>query len=91
MIFQASSQVANESLLTILRFTAILSVNLGIMNLLPIPMLDGGKILFNLIEGIRRKPLNPELEARVTFVGFALLMLLMVLVTWNDILRFFTK
>ncbi|MGX6980080.1 RIP metalloprotease RseP [Vagococcus elongatus] len=88
MIFQASSEIANQNIIAILSFTAVLSVNLGIMNLLPIPMLDGGKLLFNLVEGIRRKPLSPEWEMRITMVGAAFLVGLMVLVMWNDIMRF---
>ncbi|MGX7058840.1 RIP metalloprotease RseP [Vagococcus humatus] len=91
MIFQVSSQVSNESFMTILNFIAVLSVNLGIVNLLPIPALDGGKLLLNLVEGIRRKPLSPEVEGKVTLVGVAFLFLLMILVTWNDIMRFFFR
>lgn len=67
----------------------LLSVNLGIMNLLPIPALDGGKILLNIIEGIRKKPMDPNKEVVITMIGFAFLMILMVLVTWNDIRRYF--
>ena len=70
---------------------AYLSLNLGIVNLIPIPALDGGKILLNFIEGIRRKPLKPETEGIITLIGFGLLMLLMVAVTWNDIQRYFFK
>lgn len=88
MIFQASSEIANQNIIAILSFTAVLSVNLGIMNLLPIPMLDGGKLLFNFVEGIRRKPLSPEWEMRITMAGAAFLIGLMVLVMWNDIMRF---
>lgn len=91
MIFQLSSQVADQGFITILNFMAFLSVNLGIMNLLPIPGLDGGKLLLNFVEGIRRKPLSPENESKITLVGLALLMILMVLVTWNDIMRFFFR
>ncbi len=91
MIFQISSQVANEGFITILNFMAMLSINLGIMNLLPIPALDGGKLVLNIVEGIRRKPLSPESEGKITIVGFAFIMILMVLVTWNDIMRFFFR
>lgn len=91
MIFQVSSQVANQGFITILNFMAMLSINLGIMNLLPIPALDGGKLLLNLYEGIRRKPLSPENEGKITIIGFAFVMILMVLVTWNDIMRFFFR
>ncbi|WEG72763.1 RIP metalloprotease RseP [Vagococcus intermedius] len=91
MIFQVSSQVANEGIITILNFMAMLSVNLGIMNLLPIPALDGGKLLLNFVEAIRRKPLSEESEGKITMIGFAFMMILMVLVTWNDIMRFFFR
>lgn len=91
MIFQVSSQVAQQGFMVVLGFMATLSVNLGIMNLLPIPALDGGKLLLNLVEGVRRKPLSPESEGKITIFGFAFMMILMVLVTWNDIMRFFFR
>jgi regulator of sigma E protease len=62
-----------------------LSINLGVMNLLPIPALDGSRLVFLLIEGIRRKPIDREKEAMVHFVGFMLLIALMVVVTYLDI------
>ena len=68
---------------------AVLSINLGIVNLLPIPALDGGKLLLNIVEAIRRKPLDPEKEGIITLIGFGFLMILMILVTWNDIQRYF--
>lgn len=91
MIFQASSQVADQGFITVLSFMGMLSINLGIMNLLPIPALDGGKLLLNFYEAIRRKPLSPENEGKITMIGFAFVMVLMVLVTWNDIMRFFFR
>lgn len=91
MIFKMSAQVATEGVITILSFMAMLSVNLGIINLLPIPALDGGKLVLNIIEGVRGKPLSQEKEGMITLVGFAIMMLLMVLVTWNDIQRFFFR
>ena len=74
-----------------LNFLAFLSLNLGIVNLLPIPALDGGKILLNVIEGIRRKPLPESVETGITLVGVVFLVILMVLVTWNDIERYFIR
>ena len=65
------------------------SLSLGIMNLLPIPGLDGGKILFTLVELVRRKPISKETEAKITLVGFAFLLLLMVYVTASDISKLF--
>lgn len=88
-IFQLSSEAAKQGPMTVLMMTAMISINLGIFNLLPIPGLDGGKLLLNIIEGVRGKPLSQEKEGIITLVGFGLLMLLMVLVTWNDIQRFF--
>lgn len=71
----------------LLTFTAIISLNLAVINLLPFPALDGGRLLFVLIEAIIRKPIPPTWAARVNFAGFAVLMLLMVAVTFNDILK----
>ena len=65
----------------------MLSLYLGIFNLLPVPALDGSRLLFIGLEAIRRKPINPNKEAFVHFIGFAMLMLLMLVVTYNDILR----
>ncbi len=75
--------------LNLLYLAAFISVNIGIMNLLPIPALDGGRILFVLIEAIRRKPIPPEKEGVVHFIGLVLLMGVMVFATWNDIMKLF--
>lgn len=69
----------------LLSLTALIALNLGVFNLLPIPVLDGGNILFMLIELIRRKPLKRETEGMLKFITFALLMLLMLFVTFQDI------
>lgn len=68
---------------------ALISLSLGITNLLPIPALDGGKILLLIIEGIRRKPLNEKFEITIQMIGFALLILLSIYVSYNDVLRLF--
>ena len=68
---------------------AILSVNLGAINLFPIPAMDGGRLLFLMIEGIRRKPMDREKEGIVHFAGFVLLMSFMVFVAYQDVLRIF--
>lgn len=73
--------------LNMLNFAILLSANLGVLNLIPFPALDGGRLLFLIIEAIRRKPIPPEKEGIFHFVGFALLMLLMVVVMYNDIAR----
>ncbi len=75
--------------LSILNFMGLIAVNLGVMNLLPIPALDGGRIFFVLLEWIRRKPINPEKEGLVHFIGFALLILLMIFITVSDIQKLF--
>ena len=69
---------------------AFISINLSVMNLLPIPALDGGRLLFVLIELIFRRPVNRQYEAYVHAAGMALLMMLMVYITWQDILRLVT-
>lgn len=89
MMFQLSAEASQAGLKTVILLMASLSVNLGIINLLPIPALDGGKIVLNIFEGVRGKPLSQEKEGIITLIGFGLIMLLMVLVTWNDIQRFF--
>ena len=78
-------------LLTVANMTMLLSSTLGIMNLLPIPALDGGRILFLLVEAILRKPLNRRIEAYVHFGGFVLLMILMVFILYNDIVNLIFK
>lgn len=76
-------------LLNLANFALILSANLGVMNLLPFPALDGGRLVFIIIEAIRRKPVPKDKEAMVHFVGIVLLMLLMVVVLYNDIRKLF--
>jgi regulator of sigma E protease len=71
----------------LLLFTAFLSLNLGIINLLPIPALDGSRMVFALLEVVRRKPLDPEKEGFIHWVGFLFLMLLIIFATYNDIVR----
>lgn len=78
-------------LIGLLSLAAFISVNIGIMNLLPIPALDGGRIFFVIIEAIRRKPIPPEKEGVVHFIGLILLMGVMVFATWNDILRLVSR
>ena len=88
-MYQASSQAASYGLPSVINLLALLSINLGIVNLIPIPALDGGKILMNLIEIVRRKPLKQETETYVTLVGVVIMIILMIAVTWNDIMRVF--
>ena len=80
-----------ESLLNILFIVAVLTINLGIFNLLPLPALDGGRLFFMLIELVRGKPVPPEKEGMVHAIGLALLLLLAVIVCYSDIMKFFVK
>ncbi|EDP67243.1 zinc-dependent protease, membrane associated (putative) [Carnobacterium sp. AT7] len=88
-IYATTESVVQSGLIGVVNWLAVLSVNLGIVNMLPIPGLDGGKLLLNIVEGIRRKPLSEEKEGIITLIGVGLLLLLMVLVTWNDIQTYF--
>lgn len=78
-----------EVVMNMISIALLLSVNLGIMNLLPLPALDGGRLVFLLIEAIRGKPIPPEKEGMVHLAGMMVLMVLMVLVLFNDITKFF--
>ncbi len=88
-IYQSTDIVAKSGIFYLMKWAGILSINLGIMNLLPIPALDGGRLMFFAVEAVRGKPIDRQKEGMVHFIGFALLMLLMLVVTWNDIQRFF--
>lgn len=88
-IYKATEEVAKFGIYNLMHWAAILSINLGIMNLLPLPALDGGRLLFFFFEAIRGKPVDKQKEGMVHFVGIVLLMVLMLVVTWNDIQRFF--
>lgn len=88
-IYDVTDQVVQTGFTNFLMWTAMLSINLGIVNLVPLPALDGGRLLFVGIEAIRGKPIDPQKEGIVHFIGFAFLMLLMIVVTWNDIQRLF--
>lgn len=73
----------------VITLIAFLSANLGLMNLLPIPALDGGKLVLNIIEGIRGKPISEEKEGLITLIGAVFLITLMIIVTWSDIQQYF--
>ncbi|WP_210363853.1 RIP metalloprotease RseP [Bacillus sp. REN3] len=88
-IYVSTDTVAKSGIFYLMKWAAILSINLGIMNLLPFPALDGGRLTFFAVEALRGKPVDKQKEGMVHFIGFALLMLLMLVVTWNDIQRFF--
>lgn len=86
-IIGAIGQASAGGLFPVLMLLAFISVNVGFVNLLPIPALDGGKIFFLLIEAVRGKPLPQDKESIVHLVGFALLMLLILIVTFKDVIR----
>lgn len=90
-MYAVTSQATHYGMVAVISLLAMLSLNLAIFNLIPIPGLDGGKLLLNIIEAIRKKPLDPDKEVIVTLIGAGFLILLMILVTGNDIYRFFIK
>ena len=90
-IYSQTVQVSNMGFTYLLAFLAMISINLGIVNLIPIPGLDGGKLLLNLIQLIIGKPIPEDKEAIVDVIGFVILLLLIVAVTGNDIYRYFIK
>ncbi len=88
-IVQMIDEASQYGIATIFNFAALLSLNLGLINLLPIPALDGSRMVFLAIEGVRGKPISPEKENFVHFIGFTALIFLMILITYKDILRIF--
>lgn len=78
-----------EAIQRVADLAALISVNLGVVNLLPLPALDGGRFVFLLLEAIRRKPVSAEKEGMVHFIGFVALMILAVFVAYNDVIRLF--
>ncbi|MWC26530.1 RIP metalloprotease RseP [Paenibacillus sp. MMS18-CY102] len=86
---EVTGQIAAQGITKLTSWAALLSLYLGIFNLLPIPALDGSRLIFLGVEAVRGKPLDPNRESLVHFIGFAMIMLLMVVVTYNDILRLF--
>lgn len=90
LIFQMAGQQATHGLLSFFTFMAVISINLGILNFLPIPILDGGHILFLGIEAVRRKPLSEKVMMVAQKVGLAIIITLMVFAFYNDIMRLIT-
>ena len=86
---ESKSEGALMLWMNMLNMAVLLSANLGVMNLLPLPALDGGRLVFLIVEAIRRKPINREIEGMVHFAGLMLLMALMVVVMYNDIMKIF--
>lgn len=90
-IYELSNEAAKNGLLQIFKWIGLLSVNLGLMNLIPIPVLDGGRIVFVMYEGIFGKPISKKAQYYLTAIFSILLVILMLAVTWNDISRLFGK
>jgi regulator of sigma E protease len=88
-IYHSVDSVVKTGIINLISWTALLSVNLGLMNLLPVPALDGGRILFVFYEAIFRKPVNKKAETTIIAIGAVFVLIVMVLVTWNDIQRYF--
>lgn len=82
----AIGEVAHTGVVNLLLFVSLITVNLGIFNLLPLPALDGGRILFLIIEAIRKKPVKPEVEGAINFAGLALLLLFSVFIAVKDVI-----
>ncbi|MCA1294187.1 RIP metalloprotease RseP [Paenibacillus sp. alder61] len=85
--FEVTGQIAKQGIVKLTQWAGILSLYLGIFNLLPIPALDGSRLIFLGVEALRGRPVDPNREGLVHFIGFAMLFLLMIAVTYNDILR----
>ena len=88
-IFSIVGEAKSTGIVNIFYLIALLSVNIGFVNLIPLPAFDGGRIFFLLIEGIKGSPVNPKIENTIHNIGFILLMILMLVITFNDILKIF--
>ena len=88
MLFRSmSGEVAQGGLVATLWFMAVLSVNLGLINLLPVPVLDGGQLVFYAAEALRGRPLGDKAQEFAAMIGLALVLALMVFATWNDLVH----
>jgi len=90
-IYNVVGESAKAGIVNLIYLTGYLSINVGVINLLPLPAFDGGRLLFLIIEKIIRKPVDSKIENIVHSIGFILLMILMVAITYNDIIRFIIK
>ena len=88
-IYSIIGEARKTSVESVLYLAAYLSLNLGFINILPFPAFDGGRVLFLIIEAIRKKKMNPKVENAINTIGFALLMLLMIVITIKDIFKLF--
>jgi regulator of sigma E protease len=90
-IAQMSGQVASVSLVALIHMAAVLSVSIGLLNLFPIPLLDGGHLLFYAIEALRGRPLSERAQEVGFRIGFAIVLMLMIFATFNDIVHLATS
>ncbi len=90
-IAEMSGEVAQGGVVSTVWFLAVLSLNLGLINLFPIPMLDGGHLLFYSVEAVRRRPLGPRTQDYGFRIGLTLILLLMIFATWNDLVHLFSS
>ncbi|NLM51441.1 MAG: RIP metalloprotease RseP [Firmicutes bacterium] len=88
-IIHLVGEVARTGLMNLISLAAIISLNLGVINLLPIPALDGSRLLFLTVEGLRGRPIDPHKESFVHFIGFTLLIVLMIVIAYRDIMNIF--
>ena len=89
-VYTIVDQAAGYGIVSVIYLNAIISINVGFMNLLPIPAFDGGRLAFLIIEKIKGKPVSPKIENTIHLVGFGLLMILMLLITYKDIINLFS-
>ena len=88
-IYTVVGEAGKQGIMTLISLLAMISVNVGFINLLPLPAFDGGHALFLIIEKIKGSPVNPKVENTVHNIGFILLMILMIYITFQDIVRIF--
>jgi regulator of sigma E protease len=84
-----TGQAAKLGFTYLMQFTALISINLAVLNSIPFPALDGGRLLFIVIEKLRRRPVSRKIENAVNTAGFAFLVLLMIYITTKDVIKFF--
>ena len=84
-VAQASGQMATLGVAALLQLAAVLSVSIGLLNLMPVPVLDGGHLMFYAVEAVRGRPVGPGAQEIAFRIGMALVLMLMVFATWNDI------
>ena len=88
-LISLGGQLITQGWLSLIRFAILLSVNLAVINIIPFPALDGGRLFFQILEALRGRKINPVLENRIHSLGFVLVLGLIFVITYRDILRFF--